>query len=950
MEIDYSKTVNLPKTEFPMKANLPVREKDIITFWEKNRIYQKIIEKNKNNKKFVLHDGPPYANGLIHIGHALNKILKDIIIKYKSMKNNYCVFIPGWDCHGLPIEYQLFKELGKNKKQIDRVEFRKKAHEFALKFVELQKKDFIRLGIWARWDNPYLTVTPEYETAILQVFGDLVRQGYIYRRKKPVYWCMNCETALADSEVEYYDISSPSIYVKFPVKELSIDLKQLFNIEHETISVLIWTTTPWTLPANVALAFNPNEEYIYAKCKMDSGGYEYLIFAIKRLNDIKDKLKINSFEILYRFTGNKLEGIKCNNPIINRNSVGILADFVSMEDGTGVVHIAPGHGTEDYLSGLKYNLPIISPIDECGKFTSEVPEYENKNVFEADLLIIDNLRNKNLLLNKSEIIHSYPHCWRCKKPIIFRATEQWFLDIEHNDLRTRMIDLIKTVKWIPSYGEIRITDMVKLRPDWCLSRQRYWGVPIPAIYCSVCKTPKLDIEIIEKFKNYVKTEGTNCWFIRPVEDFLPNGYKCDCGNTKFEKEEDILDVWFDSGTSYQSVLVNNPDLEYPADMYLEGSDQHRGWFQTSLIPSVAINNIAPYKIVLTHGFVVDGEGKKMSKSLGNVISPQEIVEKYGSEILRLWSSASDYSEDVRISKEIIDRLVETYRKIRNTIRFMLGNIYDFDPTKDKIEYEELWEIDKYILHSLQKLIEQVDLAYDTYQFHTVISKINNFCIINLSNFYFDILKDRLYTFKPNSLDRRAAQTVLFELLTTILKLISPISSFTAEESWQFLRSSIKTTISESVFLESFPVINKKYLSDELENDWLKIIMLRDNVNNAIEQKRKDKLIGSSLESKIIISCTKKTYDFLRKYQQDNFKDRLETIFIVSQVELKLDNNLSDTGELDKTDMIETEKIKQLVYKIEVVHAEGTKCQRCWNWSVNTDPNYGLCQRCKKNIK
>ena len=915
---DYSKTVNLPKTDFPMKANLPVREPEILSFWEKNNIYKKILEKNKSGKKFVLHDGPPYANGHIHLGHALNKILKDIIVKFKFLRGFWTPYIPGWDCHGLPIEHQLFKELGIDKRQIDIVSFRKKAKDFAQKFVDIQKEEFIRLGIFGEWGNPYLTMNYNYEANIVRVFKELAGSGYIYRSKKPIYWCPHCETALAEAEVEYADHISPSIYVKFPVVEFPYSLTHLLTYSP---CVLIWTTTPWTLPANVAIAFHPEAEYVLVK--IDE---QVLILAKALLKNVLDAAGLKNYEILEEINGEKLENIKCKNPVVDRISVGVIADFVSMEEGTGIVHIAPGHGAEDYQVGLKYKLPVISPVNESGVFTEEVPEFKGHRVFAANTLIVNKLKEKGLLLHEEKITHSYPHCWRCKHAIIFRATDQWFLSVEYENLRKRMLESVEKVKWIPEYGINRIKGMLESRPDWCLSRQRYWGVPIPVVYCKSCGKSFLDERIIEKFERIVQKEGTDSWFVRKVEDFLPEGFKCDkCSSADFRKETDILDVWFDSGVSHEAVLKSNKNLNWPADMYLEGSDQHRGWFQTSLIPAVALHNEPPYRIVLTHGFTVDGEGRKMSKSLGNVIAPQEITQKYGAEILRLWVASSDYKEDIRISPEIIERLVETYRKIRNTIRFLLGNLYDFSPEKNKVEYKEMPEIDRWVLHRLQKLTQKVTKYYEEYEFHSVISELNSFCVVDLSSFYMDVLKDRLYTFSADSKERRSAQTVLYQTLLTLLKLTAPVFSFTAEEAWQYLRK-IDSSLPESIFLSEFDEYKKEFLSDELEKRWEKLLDIREKVNTEIEKARKNDIVHSSLEAKIVIDVSnKEIYEFLMEYKND-----LPAILIVSQVEVY-------------------PRGADQEIKISVLHADGKKCPRCWNWSTEITQDSEICPKCKKAI-
>ncbi len=670
---DYSKTVSLPKTDFQMKADLAHKEPVFVEEWDSERLYVKICEKNKDKEKFIFHDGPPYANANIHIGTGLNKVLKDFIIKYRSMSGNYVPFTPGWDCHGLPIEQLVLKEMKTDKNKVDRLVFRKKAADFAKKFIEIQKNEFKRLGVIADWDHPYLTLDPKYEMFIVKVFGNLVEKGFIYRKKKPVYWCPTCETAMADAEVEYSDCSSDSIFVKFQI----IALPELFKTKETLLkgfSALIWTTTPWTLPANVALAFNRESEYAATVYKFEDLREEKLIVAKALAESVKDKIKAVSFEIIWEAKGIDFVNLNCQNPLIrDRQSQGIVAEFVSIENGTGIVHIAPGHGQEDYQAGLECGLEIISPINDKGLYTKEVPEFENIHIYKANHLIIEKLDRERKILAKLRLSHSYPHCWRCGNPIIFRATPQWFLSVEHNGLREKLLGAVKNVRWIPKYGENRITAMLEGRPDWCLSRQRLWGVPIPVFYCKKCGEPLLDSKVINKISALFGEKGSNLWFEMSEEELLKGtGVKCLlCNSANFKKEEDILDVWFDSGVSYEAVLSsgNYKDLEFPADLYIEGSDQHRGWFQTSMIPSVALKGKTPYKNVLTHGFVVDGHGKKMSKSIGNIVSSEQLINKYGADVVRLWIASSDYKEDIRISDEIIRGLSDTYRKIRNTIRF-----------------------------------------------------------------------------------------------------------------------------------------------------------------------------------------------------------------------------------------------------------------------------------------
>lgn len=913
MPEDYKDTLNLPKTDFPMKANLSEREPQILSFWYESQIYERMQEKNikKSSDKFILHDGPPYANGHIHIGHALNKILKDIIVKYHSMIGQYCPFVPGWDCHGLPIELQVDKSLGKEKENIDILKKRQLCREYAEKFIKIQKEEFIRLGVFGYWDSPYITMSNDYEATIVREFLAFVKNGYVYRGKKPVYWCPSCVTALADAEVEYAEKESPSIFVAFEV----ID-KDRLPIKDEPVYIVIWTTTPWTLPANLALAVHPELDYVALKSRKG-----ILIVVKEAIENLKQKIEIDD-RPLFTLKGSLLEGIRAKHPFIDRISKVVTAEFVETGEGTGVVHIAPGHGVEDYEVGLKYGFEIYAPVDDKGKFTSDVPHFANINVFYANKDIIEHLKERELLIWEGKITHSYPHCWRCKKPIIFRATTQWFISMTHEDLRSRALREIDNVRWIPSWGRERIYSMVERRPDWCLSRQRSWGVPITLFVCKKCGYIIKDEKLFQKIVSLVEREGSDIWFKLSLEDLIPD-YMCpQCGEREFQKEKDILDVWFDSGVSHAAVLERDSRLSWPADMYLEGSDQHRGWFQSSLIASVGNKGNAPYRIVLTHGFTVDGQGRKMSKSLGNVIAPQEIIKTNGADIVRLWVSAEDYRDDIKLSQEILSRLTEAYRKIRNTLRYLLGNIYDYDG-KDYSQY--LLEIDRWAMLKLQKLIKKVRKAYEEFEFHQVFHSVHNFCVTDMSSFYLDILKDRLYTFRADSYERRAAQWVLFNIAESLIKLIAPILSFTAEEAWKHLTFKDE----ESVFLSKMPELNEKFIDDELESKWERLIEIRDEVNKALELKRQEKFIGNSLEAKVILNVNENMSKFLNPYF-----DFLPTLFIVSQVELK---NVDTQNE-------------EFIVSIE--KAEGKKCHRCWNYSsmVGKLEIKEICPRCYHAIK
>lgn len=915
-----------------MKGDLPRREPQFLKNWYDIDIYQLIRRKSKGRPKYILHDGPPYANGDIHIGHALNKTLKDIIVKYKTMQGYDSAYVPGWDCHGLPVEHQLFKELKLSKSEITQIDFRKKAHHYALKYVSLQKEQFQRLGVFGDWDNPYLTLTPDYEETIVKSLGILVEKGYIYRGLKPVNWCFQCETALAEAEVEYEDHLSPSIYVKFQLDETKTYVNDSF--------LVIWTTTPWTLIANVACAVHP--DFVYAYIKTDKGN---LILAKDLLSKVLGQIGIKKYELIKLINGKDLEGLIYTHPFGLRKGCVVLADYVSKEEGTGLVHTAPGHGNEDYQTGLKYNLDIVMPVDSAGKFDASAGEFKGLNVDDANKKILEKLKFQGQLLFQSSIQHSYPHCWRCKNPLIFRATKQWFLKIDHLDLREKILSSIKKeINWIPQEGRERIQAMVELRPDWCLSRQRYWGVPIPALICNHCQEEILELKVIEKFAQLVSQEGTDAWFRHKTSEFLPADFHCPyCQANSFSSGEDILDVWFDSGVSHQAVLKKRPELEFPCALYLEGSDQHRGWFQSSLIPSVCIDEKPPFRSVLTHGFVVDGEGRKMSKSLGNVISPLDIIKDYGSDILRLWVASSDYNEDIRISAQILARLSESYRKVRNTARFILSNLYDFNPEIDKVNYENLRKIDQWILFKLEKILNKVKTAYDNFEFYKVYKEIYDFCNLNLSMDYLDMIKGRLYTFATNSLERRSAQTTIYQILHVLVRLMAPILVFTTEEIWQNIPKSQKDISVASVHLLDWPQTNPLFAQQDLlpeeniEAQLKVIIELTAYVAKSLEEKRQLGLIGSSFDAKInLLTNSEIRYKYL-----ESLKDNLGEIFKVSQVEIKKVDNLDSSLSSDFSDLA-----------IEILKASGTKCVRCWNYSltVGQDKNYPLiCNNCLKAI-
>ena len=924
--MDYKDTLNLPKTDFPMRGNLPQNEPKQVEKWDKERAYFQILEANQGKPRFILHDGPPYANGNIHIGHALNKILKDIIIKYKAMTGHSAPYVPGWDCHGLPIELQVEKNVGRAKKlAMSKAEIRKLCKEYAEKYIAIQRDEFKRLGVLGDWDKPYRTLEPQYEAQEVRELGKFVASGALYRKKKPVYWCASCVTALAEAEVEYEDHTSTSVYVKFAVK----DPKGLFAVDPSVGTFfVIWTTTPWTLPANQAIAVHP--KFMYQHVKTPKGE---LIINQELIPSVMSALGLEStqYEVTAgAWTGAELEGITCRHPWLDRDSKIVLGDYVTQDQGTGCVHIAPGHGQEDYEVGMRYGLPVMAPVDPEGKFTAEAGDLKGESVFKADPLIVQKLIDKNALLKEDKLSHSYPHCWRCKKPVIFRATEQWFISMEKNDLRDQALRAIDEVKWIPPWGRDRIRGMLEARPDWCISRQRSWGVPIPAVYCKQCNQAVLTQAICNHVAAIFEKEGSDAWYIRPVQELMPADLKCpDCGGADFSREEDILDVWFDSGVSYASVVEQDPRLGGRADLYLEGSDQHRGWFHTALLTSLATRDRAPYAAVLTHGFTLDGKGRKMSKSMGNTIAPQDIAKKFGAEILRLWVSAEDYREDVRISDEILNRLVEAYRRVRNTARFLISNLYDFDPVKDRVDPADLDELDRWILQRTENLLGRCRDAYEKCEFHVVYHSVNNFCAVDLSAQYLDIVKDRLYCEATNSRHRRAAQTTMARILDVLVHLTAPILSFTAEEIWTYLPA--KAGRPGSVFLSQIPQPDSRFVDATLAAKWERIFAERGQVLKALEQARTDKTIGHSLDAKVVVrhSATKLSalHDMMTSDPQ-----RLADLLIVSQVTAEADQGAGDAEGL----------------AISVSKAEGPKCERCWKYDVKVgaDANHPTaCPRC-----
>ena len=929
---EYKNTLNLPQTTLAMRANATVRELEIQKFWEENNIYEKMIAERDKTNSFVLHDGPPYLSSeKIHVGTAMNKILKDILIKYKSQRGFYAPYVPGYDGHGLPIENAVVKNIKGGRHAISEVELRAKCREFAHKNLKGQESEFKRLGVLGNWENPYLTIDPEYEAEQVRVFGEMYKKGYIEKGLKPVYWCAACETALAEAEVEYADHTSTSIYVRFKFDDESVKkISSILNNANgnKDVYAIIWTTTPWTIPSNMAISMHPRFEYTFFEYKNDVyvAAQELLASFLKDVEWDEADIKV-----LGTCVGQDLELLATKHPLVDRKSPIILGEHVTLDAGTGSVHTAPGHGLEDYEVGCKYNIDVFSPLDGSGIWTETVgiPELVGVPYYKGNSMVIEMLQNCGALLQQQDIQHSYPHCWRCKKPVIYRATPQWFVKVDK--FRDKALEAIHGVKWIPASGENRIGNMVESRTDWCISRQRAWGVPIPIFYCEDCGEVICDDRTIENVARIFEEESSDAWVKYSAEELLPEGYVCPkCGKKHFKKEKDIMDVWFDSGVSWRAVVEKRSEElgHTPVDMYLEGSDQHRGWFQSSLLTSIATQGKAPYKQVLTHGFVFGEDGRKMSKSLGNYIRPDDIIKNYGADILRLWAASVDYRNDIKIGNNIVGQLTEIFKKTRNTARFLIGNLFDFDPNSDYVEYDELKNIDKFALHKLNKLIAEVTEAFENYEFYKYFQSLQNFAAVDLSSFYLDIVKDRLYTAGKKSLSRRACQTVLFENLMALVKILAPVMPHQAEDIWQNVPEVQRGGL-VSILLSDWPVVSEKWNNPELEADFTKILKSREVVSRAIEPLRADKKVGSSLEVAVTVKADD---DSVLKANEKDLAD----IYIVSQA------NLADEKPSDVLNEYSEEG-----YTVWVTKAHGEKCTRCWKYrELNED---GICPDCADAI-
>lgn len=947
--MDYSKTLHLPETEFPMRGNLPKKEPGFVEFWQQNHLYEKRIEKRKKEgaPTFVLHDGPPYANGKIHIGHALNKTLKDIIVRYHHMAGNEAIYVPGWDTHGLPIEYAVLKDSGEDRANMTPLELRKKCLAYAKKWIEIQKEDFIRMGVVGDFAHRYVTFDPHLEAKELEVFGEMANKGYIYKGKKAVYWCTHCETALAEAEIEYKDRKSPSIYVKYPM--IDVHGLQPEGVDPSKVFAVIWTTTPWTIPASCYISVNPKFTYVWVHNKAAD---EYYLMNKDLAPASLSDCKVEDYEFVGReMLGAELDLAKFEHPLAHfapetygdRTIYVLEGNHVTLDAGTGCVHTAPGHGVDDfevyktYENAGKLHQPIVCPVDEKGHMTAEAGEFlVGKTIWEAEGPVISTLAHEGRLLGKKSLHHQYAHCWRCKQPVIYRATDQWFASI--NDFRDKALKAVDDTRFIPSWGHDRLYNMIRDRQDWCISRQRSWGVPIPAFYCDDCGKWIITPETMKKVEEIVEKEGTDAWWAHSAEELLPEGFKCPhCGGTHFHKEKDIMDVWFDSGSTWNGVLrypheESWKDMAYPCDLYLEGSDQHRGWFHSSLLTSVAVNGHAPYKAVLTHGFTMDGEGRKMSKSVGNVVAPQDVINKYGADVMRLWISSVDYQGDVRLSDKIVKSMSDVYRKIRNTFRYLLGNLSDFDPKTDSVAYADMEELDRWALLRMEQVKETVLKAYDDYEFHVMYHAVHNFCTVDLSAIYLDILKDRLYTEKADSKLRRSAQTAMYEILTTLVRLVAPVLCFTSEEVWQALPN--KEEREWSVHMSDMPKVNEAYLDKELDEKWKKRLAVRSVAMKALEEARQAKVIGHPLDAEVTVYADGEAYDIVKAMEKE-----LADFLLVSQTHI-----VSGTATAPENAASNEEG----TVKASVAVCTLAKCERCWKRSadVDADPKHpGVCARC-----
>lgn len=928
--MDLKQTLNLPRTAFPMKANLPASERLRLERWEAGRLYERVLAAREGAPVYVLHDGPPYPTGDIHLGQALNKILKDMVVKSKTMAGFRVPFIPGWDCHGLPIEVQVEKELG-SKQQVSPVEFRRLCRQFAERYIEAHRRDFKRLGVFGQWEQPYRTMDFAFEARIAETFLTFLEKGLVYRGRKPVYWCLRDRTALAEAEVEYEDRESPSIWVRYRVIEPPAWLADQLP---GALYAIIWTTTPWTLPASLALAFHPDLLYAVVLDEKHDG----YVVAAQLVEGVAARTGLRLVRELATRPGRDFEGWRFQHPFLEREVIGVLADYVTLEQGSGIVHTAPGHGMEDYLTGQRYGLPPYAPLDDAGRFTEGLEEYRGRTVFEANQPIVELLRRRKALLAAGTVRHSYPHCWRCHNPVILRATEQWFIELDRSGLRQKALEEAGRVQWIPDWGGERMEAMLETRPDWCLSRQRIWGVPIVVFTCADCGRRLEDFSALRAALRWFEQEGADAWFSRSAEELLPPGTRCHCGSTRWQKENDILDVWFDSGSTHLAVLDDRtPDRRWPADLYLEGPDQYRGWFQSSLLIGVGVRGKAPYKAVLTHGWTLDAEGRPMSKSLGNVILPREIYERWGADLLRLWVAAQDYHADLRMSDRVMEQLAESYRKIRNTFRFALGNLFDFVPERDALDDERLWELDRWMLTRTAKLVEDAGVWYALFEFHRVVHAVQEFMVVELSAFYYDVLKDRLYTFPPASVGRRSAQTALWRIAHALVRVLAPVLVFTADEVWEHLPRHPDEP--DSVHLTRFPTPEElgTRLEEARQKNWERLLEVRREVFRALEQARVERRIASSLEAHVRMTAGPELRGLLERY-----RSWLPAILLVSQVTIEPGEGVA-TAPLSGLDQL----------RVAVERAEGRRCERCWNYSPRVGESVRwptVCERCVEALE